>query len=61
MIGKVTGFTANLCQPGNEMWHPSPEFMYKKGGGPMMDMGPYYVTALVSLLGPIKDIICKCT
>lgn len=61
MIGKVTGFTANLCQPGNELWHPSPEFMYKKGAGPMMDMGPYYITALVSLLGPIKEIICKCS
>ncbi len=60
-IGKVTGFTANLCQPGNELWHPAPKYMYTKGSGPMMDMGPYYVTALVSLLGPMKEIYCRCT
>ena len=39
---------------GHETWHPDPEFYYKRGGGPMMDMGPYYVTALVQLLGPAK-------
>jgi len=61
VIGRVTGFTANLCQPGNELWHPGAKFMYMKGSGPMMDMGPYYVTALVSILGPIKQIICRCT
>jgi predicted dehydrogenase len=57
-IGNVFGFTANLVGPGHEMWHPAPEFYYKKGGGPMLDMGPYYITALVSLLGPIKQISC---
>jgi predicted dehydrogenase len=60
-IGRVTGFTANLCQHGNELWHPNPGFFYKVGGGPMLDMGPYYVAALVALLGPIKEIYCKCT
>ena len=39
-----------ICH-GHETWHPDPEFYYKRGGGPMMDMGPYYVTALVQLLG----------
>jgi predicted dehydrogenase len=41
---------------GHEHWHPGPEFYYKAGGGPMFDMGPYYLTALVSLLGPVKRV-----
>jgi predicted dehydrogenase len=41
---------------GHEHWHPSPEFYYKAGGGPMLDMGPYYLTALVNMLGPIKRV-----
>ena len=60
-IGRITGFTANLCQHGNELWHPNPGFFYKVGGGPMFDMGPYYVAALIALLGPIKEIYCKCS
>lgn len=57
-IGKVTAFTANLVSPGHELWHPNPAFYYQKGGGPMMDMGPYYITALVNLFGPISQISC---
>src|SRR5690625_5845942 len=38
---------------GHEHWHPDPSFYYDKGGGPMFDMGPYYLTALIALLGPI--------
>lgn len=57
-IGKPAGFTANMVCPGHELWHPAPAFYYKKGGGPMFDMGPYYLTTLVSLLGPIKNISC---
>jgi predicted dehydrogenase len=41
---------------GHEHWHPGPEFYYKTGGGPMFDMGPYYLTALVNLLGPIARV-----
>ena len=41
---------------GHESWHPAPEFYYKPGGGPMFDMGPYYITALVNLLGPVKRV-----
>ncbi|HEY3341378.1 MAG TPA: Gfo/Idh/MocA family oxidoreductase, partial [Anaerolineae bacterium] len=37
-------------------WHPNPEFFYKAGGGPLFDMGPYYVTALVTLLGPVRRV-----
>jgi predicted dehydrogenase len=44
-----------VCR-GHEWWHPAPEFYYKRGGGPMMDLGPYYITALVSLLGPVKHV-----
>jgi predicted dehydrogenase len=41
---------------GHESWHPSPEFYYELGGGPMFDMGPYYLTALLNLLGPVRRI-----
>jgi predicted dehydrogenase len=41
---------------GHEHWHPGPEFYYKNGGGPMFDMGPYYLTALVNLLGPVARV-----
>jgi predicted dehydrogenase len=57
-IGTPIGATANLVSRGHETWHPAPEFYYKKGGGPMLDMGPYYITALVSLLGPINKVSC---
>jgi len=56
VIGEVTCVTAFVMGPGHESWHPSPEFYYKPGGGPMMDMGPYYLTALINLLGPIRSV-----
>jgi predicted dehydrogenase len=55
-IGKIVGATAFMTTPGHERWHPDPEFYYKQGGGPMFDMGPYYLTALVQLLGPITRV-----
>ena len=55
-IGTPIGATAFFTTPGHERWHPSPEFYYKVGGGPMLDMGPYYLTALVNLLGPAKFV-----
>ncbi|MEA5153078.1 MAG: transposase, partial [Oscillospiraceae bacterium] len=58
LIGEIVGFTANLDTPGHESWHPSPLFYYQPGGGPMRDMGPYYLTALISLLGPAKEVFC---
>jgi len=57
-IGRPLAVTANLVCHGHEAWHPAPEFYYKKGAGPMMDMGPYYLTAMVSLLGPIRRTTC---
>ena len=55
-IGKVTSFSANMLRPGVEIWHPEPWSTYAKGAGPILDMGPYYVTALVALLGPVERV-----
>ncbi len=55
-IGRVIGFSALMVGSGHESWHPNPAFYYKPGGGPMMDMGPYYLTALLNLLGPMKRL-----
>lgn len=61
MIGKPVACAAFMLCHGHETWHPDPEFYYKVGGGPMFDMGPYYLTALVSLLGPIKRVTGSAT
>ncbi len=55
-IGKPIGATGFMMCHGHESWHPDPEFYYAAGGGPMFDMGPYYLTALISLLGPVVRI-----
>lgn len=55
-IGKPVAATAFMMCHGHEGWHPDPEFYYKVGGGPMFDMGPYYLTALVNLVGPVKRV-----
>ena len=55
-IGTPIGASAFMLGGGPENWHPDPGFFYDVGGGPMFDMGPYYLTALISLLGPIKRI-----
>lgn len=55
-IGEPIGATAFMLGHGHESWHPAPEFYYKAGGGPMFDMGPYYLTALVSLIGPLRRL-----
>ncbi|HEY3322225.1 MAG TPA: Gfo/Idh/MocA family oxidoreductase [Planctomycetota bacterium] len=56
VIGQPVAGTAFMTCPGHERWHPSPEFYYEVGGGPMLDMGPYYLTALVQILGPVKRV-----
>lgn len=56
-IGRPVGFVAHMIGRGHEHWHPSPEFYYEVGGGPMFDMGPYYLTALLNLLGPVKRVM----
>jgi predicted dehydrogenase len=56
MIGQPVAATAFMVTPGHERWHPAPEFYYQPGGGPLFDMGPYYLTALVTLLGPVRRV-----
>ena len=55
-IGLAVAGTAFMCGHGHESWHPNPAFYYDVGGGPMLDMGPYYVTALINILGPVKRV-----
>ncbi len=55
-IGKPIAANAFMMCHGHEHWHPSPEFYYQVGGGPMFDMGPYYLTALIALMGPVKQV-----
>jgi predicted dehydrogenase len=55
-IGRPVAATAFMACHGHESWHPSPAFYYQKGGGPMFDMGPYYLTDLVQLIGPVKKV-----
>jgi predicted dehydrogenase len=55
-IGQPVAATAFMLSRGHETWHPDPEFFYKPGGGPMFDMGPYYLTALVNMLGPVRRV-----
>jgi predicted dehydrogenase len=55
-IGEPVAATAFVVCHGHEHWHPDPEFLYQAGGGPLFDMGPYYLTALVNLLGPLRRV-----
>ena len=55
-IGVPIGSSAFMIGRGHEHWHPDPAFYYDEGGGPMFDMGPYYLTALIALLGPIQRL-----
>jgi predicted dehydrogenase len=55
-IGEPRTALALFQSPGPESWHPAPEFLFRAGGGPLLDMGPYYLTELVHLLGPIRKV-----
>lgn len=55
-IGRPLSGTAFMMNHGHEHWHPDPRFYYAPGGGPMFDMGPYYLTDLVNLLGPVAEV-----
>jgi len=55
-IGEPVAATASMLCHGHENWHPDPAFYYQPGGGPLFDMGPYYLTALVSLLGSVRRV-----
>jgi predicted dehydrogenase len=56
-IGVAHAATAFMTVAGHERWHPDPEFYYQPGGGPLLDMGPYYLTTLVHLLGPVRRVV----
>jgi len=56
VIGQPIAVNAHFLAHGPEYWHPNPEFFFKAGAGPLFDMGPYYLTALISLLGPIRRV-----
>lgn len=56
LIGEPVGAAAFMVGHGHETWHPDPAFYYQRGGGPMMDMGPYYLTALINLIGGVSAV-----
>lgn len=56
LIGRPVAATAFMMSRGPESWHPDPAFFYQAGAGPLFDMGPYYLTALISLLGPVQRV-----
>ncbi len=55
-VGEVTGGTCHVMSHGMEHWHPNPDFFFKPGGGPVLDIGPYYITNLVQLIGPVRRV-----
>ena len=55
-VGRILGGTAHVMGHGMEAWHPNPDFFFKPGGGPVLDMGPYYITNLVQLIGPVRSV-----
>ncbi len=55
-LGEVIGGRCVMATHGVESWHPDPDFYYQRGGGPLLDMGPYYITALINLLGEVKRV-----
>jgi predicted dehydrogenase len=59
LLGEVSAGTAFMMTRGPEAWHPSPFFFYEKGGGPMLDIGPYYISALVNFLGPVRSVLAQ--
>lgn len=55
-IGEPVAASAFMMSHGPESWHPNPSMFYLKGAGPLFDMGPYYLTALISLIGPVQRV-----
>lgn len=55
-VGRILSGTAFLMSHGMEHWHPDPEFFFKPGGGPILDMAPYYLSALINLMGPVARV-----
>ncbi|MES5098535.1 Gfo/Idh/MocA family oxidoreductase [Agrobacterium sp. BA1120] len=55
-VGRITSGTCHVMSPGMEMWHPNPGFFFLAGGGPILDLGPYYIANLINLIGPVKRV-----
>ena len=55
-IGSVIGGTCHVMSHGMEHWHPNPDFFFQPGGGPILDLGPYYITNLIQLIGPVRAV-----
>jgi len=55
-IGKITSGTSHVMSKGMEAWHPNPDFFFRPGGGPILDLGPYYFANLINLVGPVKRV-----
>ena len=55
-LGKITHGTTHVMSRGMEHWHPNPDFFFQVGAGPVLDVGPYYVTDLIHLIGPVKRV-----
>ncbi len=60
-VGDIIGGTCHFMGHGMEGWHPNPDFFYQPGAGPILDMGPYYLTNLVQLIGPVKSVAALTT
>ncbi|WP_090210377.1 Gfo/Idh/MocA family protein [Yoonia litorea] len=60
-VGKIIGGTCHIMGHGMEDWHPNPDFFFQPGGGPVLDMGPYYITNLINLVGPVKSVSALAT
>jgi predicted dehydrogenase len=56
IIGAPVAVTAFMLNHGPEDWHPNPDFFYQPGAGPMYDLGPYYLSSLATLLGPVRRV-----
>lgn len=55
-LGKITSGTCHVMNHGMEHWHPNPDFFFQPGAGPVLDIGPYYITNLIQLIGPVKQV-----
>ena len=60
-VGRIIGGTCHVMSHGMESWHPNPDFFFQPGAGPVLDIGPYYVTNLIQLIGPVKSVASLAT
>ena len=60
-LGKITSGTLHVMSHGMEHWHPNPDFFFQPGAGPVLDIGPYYITNLIHLIGPVKRVAALAT